>query len=109
MKWLTLQEIKQQLRIEADYTDEDALLTRYGNSAEAVVLNITGRTYEELVAMNPAGEDAIPADIWEATALLVTMSYEHRSAASMQNLYSNPAFDLKIKPYIRLATKEDGV
>ena len=46
MKWLTLTEIKQQLRIEADYTDEDALLTRYGNSAEAVVLNITGRTYD---------------------------------------------------------------
>ena len=51
MKWLTLTEIKQQLRIEADYTDEDALLTRYGNSAEAVVLNITGRTYDELKAM----------------------------------------------------------
>lgn len=109
MKWLTLQEIKQQLRIEADYTDEDALLTRYGNSAEAVVLNITGRTYEELVAMNPSGEDAIPADIWEATALLVTMSYEHRSAVSMQNLYSNPAFDMKIRHYVRLATKEESV
>ena len=109
MKWLTLQEIKQQLRIEADYTDDDALLTRYGNSAEAVVLNITGRTYEELVAMNPSGEDAIPADIWEATALLVTMSYEHRSAVSMQNLYSNPAFDMKIRHYVRLATKEESV
>ena len=109
MKWLTLPEIKQQLRIEADYTDEDALLTRYGNSAEAVVLNITGRTYDELKAMNPAGEDEIPADIWEATVLMVTMSYEHRSAVSMQNLYSNPAFDLKIKPYIRLATKEESV
>lgn len=109
MKWLTLPEIKQQLRIEADYTDEDALLTRYGNSAEAVVLNITGRTFDELKAMNPAGEDAIPADIWEATALLVTMSYEHRSAVSMQNLYNNPAFDMKVRHYIRLATKEDGV
>ena len=109
MKWLTLPEIKQQLRIEADYTDEDALLTRYGNSAEAVVLNITGRTYDELKAMNPAGEDEIPADIWEATVLMVSMSYEHRSAVSMQNLYSNPAFDMKIKPYIRLATKEESV
>ena len=109
MKWLTLPEIKQQLRIEADYTDEDALLTRYGNSAEAVVLNITGRTFEELKTMNPAGEDTIPADIWEASVLLVTMSYEHRSAVSMQNLYHNPAFDMKVKPYIRLANKEESV
>ena len=109
MKWLTLQEIKQQLRIEADYTDEDALLTRYGNSAEAVVLNITGRTFDELKAMNPTGEDEIPADIWEATVLLVTASYEHRSAVSMQNLYSNKAFDMKVKHYIRLATKEVSV
>ena len=109
MKWLTLTEIKQQLRIEPDYTDEDALLTRYGNSAEAVVLNITGRTFEELKAMNPTGEDTIPDDIWEATVMMVTMSYEHRSAVSMQNLYSNPAFDMKVKPYIRLANKEESV
>lgn len=109
MKWLTLEDIKHQLRIEADYTDEDTLLTRYGNSAEAVVLNITGRTFDELKAMNPTGEDEIPADIWEASVMLVTMSYEHRSTVSMQNLYSNKAFDMKIKPYMRLTTKEVSV
>jgi hypothetical protein len=108
MKWLELEEIKQQLRIEPDYHDEDALLTRYGNSAEAVVLNITGRTIDELKAMNPTGEDEIPADIWEATVMLVTLSYEHRSPVSMQNLYAIPyAFDMKVKPYMRLTTKEE--
>ena len=107
MKWLTIEEIKQQLRIEPDFTDEDQLLTRYGNSAEAVVLNTTGRTFEELKAMNPTGEDVIPADIWEATVMLVAHSYEHRSPASMQNMYTIPyAFDMKVKPYIRLANKE---
>ena len=110
MKWLTLSEIKQQLRIEPDFTDDDALLTRYGNSAEAMVLNITGRTFEELKAMNPADEDSIPADIWEATVLLVTASYEQRSAISMQQLYAIPyGFDAKIKPYMRLSTKEESV
>ena len=59
MKWLTLSEIKQQLRIEPDFTDDDALLTRYGNSAEATVLNITGRTYDDFIC--DYGE--IPADI----------------------------------------------
>ena len=108
MKWLTLSEIKQQLRIEPDFTDEDALLTRYGNSAEATVLNITGRTFDELKAMNPAGENTIPADIWEASVMLVAASYEQRSAISMQQLYGIPyGFDSKVKPYIRLTTKEE--
>lgn len=107
MKWLELEDIKEQLRIEPDFTDDDKLLTRYGNSAEAVILNITGWTYEELKALNPIGEDEIPADIWEATVMLVNMSYEHRSPVSMQNLYSNPTFEMKLKPYIRLANKKD--
>lgn len=104
MKWLTLKEIKQQLRIEPDFTDEDSLLVRYGDSAEAVVLNITGRTFEELKAMNPAGEDAIPADVWEATVMLVEVSYNQRSPISQQNMSVVPyAFDMKIKPYMKLA------
>lgn len=109
MKWLGLNDIKDQLRIERDYNEENDILTRYGNSAEAVILNLTGRTYEELKAMNPTGEDEIPPDVWEATVMLVVLSYEHRSTVSMQNLYNNPAFDIKIKPYIRLAGKEGGV
>jgi hypothetical protein len=105
MKWLTLNDIKDQLRIEHDYTDDDAILTRYGNSAEATVLNITGRTFDELKAMNPTGEDAIPPDLFEATVMLVTESYQHRSPGSMQQLYLIPCgFDMKIRPYIRLAT-----
>ena len=110
MKWLTLEEIRQQLRIAEDSHDEDALLVRYGNSAEAVVLNMTGRTYEELKAMNPTGEDAIPADVWEATVMLVELSYQQRSPLTSQKLSIIPlAFDVKIKPYVRLAMKEDEV
>ena len=107
MKWLTLEEIKQQLRIEPEFEDEDTLLTRYGNSAEAVVLNMTKRTFDELKAMNPTGEDAIPDDLWEASIMLVEVSYHQRSPISQQNLSVVPyAFDMKIKPYMRLADKE---
>ena len=110
MKWLTLEEIKQQLRIEPDFTDEDALLVRYGNSAEAVVLNLTGRTYDELKAMNPTGEDEFPADLWEATIVLIEVSYKYRSPVSEQNLSKVPyAFDMKIKPYMRLTKREEDV
>ena len=110
MKWLTLEEIKQQLRIEPEFEDEDTLLTRYGNSAEAVVLNMTKRTFDELKAMNPTGEDAIPDDLWEASIMLVEVSYHQRSPISQQNLSVVPyAFDMKIKPYMRLADKEVAV
>lgn len=102
MKWLTLEDIKKQLRIEPDFTDDDALLIRYGDSAESVILNITGRTYEELKSMNRLGDD-IPADIWEATVMLVTLSYEQRSPVSMQNMNAIPySFDMKVKPYMKL-------
>lgn len=110
MDWLELNDIKDQLRIERDYHDEDTILTRYGNSAEATILNLTGRTYEELKAMNPTGENAIPADIWEATVMLVVSSYEHRSPSAQYQMYAvGYGFDMKIKPYMRLAGKEASV
>lgn len=103
MKWITLDDIKDQLRMESDYTDEDRKLERYGNSAEATILNLTGRTFEELKAMNPLGEDAIPPDVWEATILLVVVSYEQSSPVSQYQLYGVPySFNLKIKPYMKL-------
>ena len=108
MKWLTLEEIKQQLRIEPDFTDEDTLLERYGNSAELYVLNVTGRTYDELKAMNPTGEDEFPADLWEATIMLVQISYNRDTPISRQNMYIVPwGVDAKIKPYMRLAGFDD--
>lgn len=106
MKYLTLEQIKQQLRIEPDFTLEDAELTRYGESSEQTVLNITRRTYEDFI--ESYGE--IPADIIHATLMLVTVSYEQRSAVSMQNMSGVPyAFDMKVKPYMRLADSDGAV
>ena len=51
MKWLTLTLIKQQLRLEQDYHDEDALLELYGGSAENTILQCTNRTVDELKAL----------------------------------------------------------
>ena len=47
MRWLKIDYIKQHSRI--DYDCEDAILELYGDAAEEMVLNITGRTYEEIV------------------------------------------------------------
>ena len=84
MKWLTLEQIKQQLRIEQDFTDEDVLLEMYAESAEDTVLNICQRTYEDMVD----SFGGIPQPIVEASLLLVAMSYEHRSPASQYQMYA---------------------
>ena len=44
MKWLTLERIKQQLRIEPDFHDEDDILELYGDSAEDAIREI-GRAH----------------------------------------------------------------
>lgn len=110
MKWLTLTLIKQQLRLEQDYHDEDALLELYGGSAENTILQCTNRKVDELKAMNPAGtdNDNIPYDIMEASLMLVTVSYRYRTPIDMQNLSIVPyTFDLKIKNYVRLADRKE--
>ena len=44
MKWLTLKRIKQQLRIELDFTEEDEILEMYGDSAEDAILKVLNRS-----------------------------------------------------------------
>lgn len=108
MKWLTLTQIKQQLRIEPGFTDEDTLLEMYGNSAENTVLKYLNRSYQNVIDTY----GGIPIDLVHATLMLVDESYHHRSPASPQNLYyMGYGFDSKIKPYMRLAspTGEDDV
>ena len=100
MKWLTLDEIKSQLRIEQDFDLEDTKLTMYGDSAEAMVCEYTRRTYDDFID----DYGSIPAPIRECSLLLVVMSYEHGTPASAQQMYNvGYTFDLKLKPYMRLA------
>jgi hypothetical protein len=105
MKFLTLEQIKAQLHIEPDFTMEDLTLTLYGDSAEQVIFNLCQRPYEDFIGTY----GAIPQDVVHAALLLVTASYEHRSAVSMQNLsIVRYGFDMLIKPYMRLTTDTDG-
>lgn len=100
MKWLTLERIKQQLRIEADFTMEDKLLTDYGTSAESIILKYLNRTYYDLTEQY--GE--VPQDIINASLMLVDEWYQHRSPVENLSLSVVPyAFDYLIKPYMKLA------
>ena len=105
MKFLTLEQIKAQCRIEEDFTLEDTKLTLYGDSAEQVVFNYCRRQYEDFISEY----GAIPQDVVHAALLLVTASYEHNAAVSMQNLSMVPyGFDMLVKPYMRLTSATDG-
>ena len=99
MKYLTLEYIKQQLRI--DYSDEDTLLDEYGQAAEDTILNILNRDYYDV--MSEFGK--IPAPIVQATMLLVGQSYQYREPSSAQNMSVVPySIDLLLKPYMRLTS-----
>ena len=105
MKWLTLERIKQQCRIEQNFTEEDSLLEMYGESAEEVLLNHLRRSYEDIMEVY----GRIPAPLVLASLMLVDTSYTHRSPVSPQNMSIVPyAFDILVKPYMRLADYNDN-
>lgn len=99
MKWLEIEQIKQQLRLEPDFHDEDEILELYGDSAEEVLLNHLNRSYEDIIEVY----GHMPAPLRHASLMLCDVSYQHRSPVSTQNMSIVPyTFDILIKPYIKL-------
>jgi uncharacterized phage protein (predicted DNA packaging) len=110
MKWLEIDYIKQHSRI--DYDCEDALLELYAESAEEMVLNTLGRTYEDLLENfgidQPDGSKHVPAAIVQASLMLVDSSYTNRSPISPTNMYQVPyTYDFLVKPYMKLTTNDN--
>ena len=104
MKWLTLDKIKAQLRIDPSFTLEDEILTMYGESAEDSVLDIIRRSYTEV--MEKYG--TVPTPLVHASLMLVDLSYKERGPVSSQNLYQVPyAIDFKLKPYMKLSDEDE--
>lgn len=105
MKWLTLEKIKAQLRIDPSFTLEDEILTMYGESAEDSVLDIIRRSYTEV--MEKYG--TVPTPLVHASLMLVDLSYKERGPVSSQNLYQVPyAIDMKLKPYMKLSDDDNS-
>lgn len=101
MKFLTFDKIKAQLRLDDEQAQmEHELLCDYGETAEDTVLNLCNRTLEDLIEVY----GRVPAPIRQAALMLVDNQYKERSPISPQNMSSVPyAFDLLLKPYMRLA------
>ena len=97
LNWLTIELMKKHLRI--DGNEEDDLLLRYGAAAEAVILQLCGMSYDEMVAKY----GAMPVELENASLLLVEVSYKERGPVSVQNMSVVPySFDLLVKPYMML-------
>ena len=106
LKWLTLEDIKDQLRLEQDYHDEDKKLKRYGAAAENTILRMCNRTYQDV--LEEYGE--VPVGLISASLMLVDTNYQYASPTAPQNLSIVPygSIDILIKPYMRLASYEGG-
>lgn len=92
--------IKAHLRLDDEQAElEYDLLNEYGEAAEDTVLNICNRTLEDIIEQY----GQVPAPIRLVTKMLVDNAYKERSPISPQNLLPVPyAFDLMLKPYMRL-------
>ena len=101
LQWLTLNDIKDQLRIERSNTLEDNLLTLYGCGAEEALLNACERTLDDIKAKN---NNEVPASLHIAALLLATHLYEHRGPTTNVPVSAIPyTLDVYWKPYARLA------
>ena len=115
MQFITLNELKDQLRIEHDYTDEDTLLTTDGNAAEAALLRACNRTAEDLLATfgttdQTTGDVLPPPDFVLACLMLGKHLYEHRGPDdTVQQVQVPYSIDLMIKQFMRLTSAEDNV
>ena len=105
MTIITLSDIKAQLRIESDFTQEDTLLTSYGNSAEQTIAQYLnrGNTVAEMTASLTEQYGSVPENIKHAALMLVDTWYQYRSPISWQSLSLVPyTFDILVKPYMIL-------
>ena len=99
MKWLTLTLIKQQIRMEEDFQDEDAWLEATGESVEDSILKVLGRSYDDLVEQY----GKVPTPIVHAAKLLVAELYKNREVSSNQKQEPNlNSFDYLVKPFMKL-------
>lgn len=102
MEIVTIEEIKKNSRIDADY--EDDVIEQIGETAEAMVQAVMERSFADLVDVY----GAVPAPVRRAVLCLADHLYVHRSPESGTSMYSVPyTVDFLLKPYCRLLPRED--
>lgn len=80
LQYLTLEEIKKQCVIDADFHEDDEILTLMGESVEDIVSNLIDMPLDELAAEN--GD--IPAGVRHAMRMLVDYVYSQQRGSSAE-------------------------
>lgn len=105
MKFLTIDKIKQQLRL--DCTCEAELLEGYGKSAEQTLAGYLGymdnKNHPSVDKMLEDFDGNLPAPLEQAALMLVDLGYQYRNPINIQNMSVVPyGFDMLVKPYVKL-------
>lgn len=101
MKFLTFQEIKDQLRLDDEQAElERTRLEGMAEAAEEAVLEIIRRPLIDVIVTY----NGLPKRLIQVTLLLVDEWYQHRATVVPGTLSPVPyAFDFMLKPMMRLA------
>jgi len=81
MEYLTIEKIKEQCVIDADFTDDDTFLESIGNTAEQLVAQQIDMPLSEVVAKN---DGELPAPLEHAMKLIVEYFYDNRGSDRSQ-------------------------
>lgn len=80
MQFLTIKQIKLQLRVDEDFTDEDEILELYGTAAEnAAIMTLNRNLYPDIVSETDCDGMVIVSDI--TLAMLMTVSHWYKNRA----------------------------
>lgn len=82
MQYLTLKEIKKQLNVDQEFTDDDEFLTLLGDAAEDMTAQLLDCDLTEIYAEN--GE--MPATIMHAMRILVDYFYSVNRGSSSESI-----------------------
>lgn len=83
MRYIDLDEIKYQLRMDSSFTDDDSLLEIYGNAAEEFVEQHLNCALDDICAKN-GGE--LPNNIRAAMLMMVDYLYDHSGARETEDI-----------------------
>lgn len=104
MKFLTFNQIKDQLRLDDEQAElERTRLEGMAMAAEEAVLTIMRRSLLDVILTY----NGIPQRLIQVSLLLVDEWYQHRSSVEQGQLAPVPyAFDFMLKPMMRLSVSE---
>lgn len=83
MNYITLEEIKQQCKVDSWFTDDDNMLTSIGNGAENYLENYLDRALDDITAENGG---TLPDALHSALLMLCDYLYDNSGSGTMQDV-----------------------